>query len=156
MPHSLLCKWFLMKSVPHPLFFPVAWQLCLMPHPYPWPKPHPRLSLWTQQPPNHTSEHSLQSGSDETGRRSKSEGHFGQSTEPGETDKILNKWDNHNAIARGWGGVKENYHPVTFRGIYNVDTQKNFTSQNLWQVLPCTACHNWSYGRLHQLCENQS
>merc|ERR1711936_928334 len=68
---------------------------------------------------------------DETGRRSKSEGHFGQSTEPGETDKILNKWDNHNAIARGWGGVKENYHPVTFRGIYNVDTQKNFTSQNL-------------------------
>merc|ERR1719153_1964085 len=64
---------------------------------------------------------------DETGRRSKSEGHFGQSTEPGETDKILNKWDNHNAIARGWGGVKENYHPVTFRGIYNVDSQ----TQNL-------------------------
>jgi len=74
---------------------------------------------------------SILRGSDETGRRSKSEGHFGQSTEPGETDKILNKWDNHNAIARGWGGVKENYHPVTFRGIYNVDTQKNFTSQNL-------------------------
>ena len=45
----------------------------------------------------------------------------------GETDKILNKWDNHNAIARGWGGVKENYHPVTFRGIYNVDSQ----TQNL-------------------------
>jgi len=74
---------------------------------------------------------SILRGSDETGRRSKSEGHFGQSTEPGETDKILNLWDNHNAIARGWGGVKENYHPVTFRGIYNVDTQKNFTSQNL-------------------------
>merc|ERR1712183_270804 len=38
---------------------------------------------------------SILRGSDETGRRSKSEGHFGQSTEPGETDKILNKWDNH-------------------------------------------------------------
>ena len=49
----------------------------------------------------------------------------------GETDKILNKWDNHNSIARGWGGVKENYHPVTFRGIYNVDAQKNFSTQNL-------------------------
>jgi len=70
-------------------------------------------------------------GSDTTGVRSRSEGIFGQTTEAGETDKILNKWDNHNAIARGWGGVKENYHPVTFRGIYNVDSQKNFTSQNL-------------------------
>merc|ERR1712106_528368 len=68
-------------------------------------------------------------GSDAAGARSKSEGLFGQSTEPGETDKILNKWDNHNAIARGWGGVKENYHPVTFRGIYNVDSQT--TTQNL-------------------------
>merc|ERR1719347_1405926 len=70
-------------------------------------------------------------GSDASGIRSRSEGLFGQTTEAGETDKILNKWDNHNAIARGWGGVKENYHPVTFRGIYNVDSQKNFTSQNL-------------------------
>jgi len=70
-------------------------------------------------------------GSDGSGGRSKSEGLFGQSSAPGETDKILNKWDNHNAIARGWGGVKENYHPVTFRGIYNVESQKNFTSQNL-------------------------
>lgn len=70
-------------------------------------------------------------GSDEVGFRSKSEGIFNQSTEPGETDKILNKWDNHNSIARGWGGVKENYHPVTFRGIYNVDAQKNFSTQNL-------------------------
>merc|ERR1712123_14406 len=68
-------------------------------------------------------------GSDAAGARSKSEGLFGQSTEPGETDKILNKWDNHNAIARGWGGVKENYPPVTFRGIYNVDSQT--TTQNL-------------------------
>merc|ERR1711892_1476992 len=70
-------------------------------------------------------------GSDAAGFRSKSEGILGQSTEQAETDKVLNKWDNHNAIARGWGGVKENYHPVTFRGIYNVDSQKNFTSQNL-------------------------
>merc|ERR1712002_629181 len=70
-------------------------------------------------------------GSDASGIRSRSEGLFGQTTEAGETDKILNKWDNHNAIARGWGGVKENYHPVTFRGIYNVDSQKNFTTQNL-------------------------
>merc|ERR1719192_2613302 len=66
-------------------------------------------------------------GSDGAGIRSRSEGILGNSTEPGETDKILNKWDNHNAIARGWGGVKENYHPVTFRGIYNVDSQ----TQNL-------------------------
>merc|ERR1712013_758817 len=66
-------------------------------------------------------------GSDTAGTRSRSEGLFGQTAEPGETDKILNKWDNHNAIARGWGGVKENYHPVTFRGIYNVDSQ----TQNL-------------------------
>lgn len=70
-------------------------------------------------------------GSDAAGSRSKSEGLFGQSGEPGETDKVMGKWDNHNAIARGWGGIKENYHPVTFRGIYNVDSQKNFTSQNL-------------------------
>ena len=42
----------------------------------------------------------------------------------GETDKILNKWDNHNTIARGWAGVEANYHPVTFRKMYNVDTQK--------------------------------
>jgi len=70
-------------------------------------------------------------GSDGAGIRSKSEGILGNSTEPGETDKILNKWDNHNAIARGWGGVKENYHPVTFRGIYNVDSQKNYSTQNL-------------------------
>eukprot|EP00092_Neocalanus_flemingeri_P008744 GFUD01009417.1.p1 GENE.GFUD01009417.1~~GFUD01009417.1.p1 ORF type:complete len:451 (-),score=123.76 GFUD01009417.1:515-1867(-) len=74
---------------------------------------------------------SILRGSDAAGFRSKSEGIIGQSSEIGETDKILNKWDNHNAIARGWGGVKENYHPVTFRGIYNVDSQKNFTSQNL-------------------------
>merc|ERR1719180_48397 len=40
-------------------------------------------------------------GSDTAGTRSRSEGLFGQTAEPGETDKILNKWDNHNAIARG-------------------------------------------------------
>merc|ERR1712088_1159877 len=53
-----------------------------------------------------------------------SEGVFSQSTVQGETDKILNKWDNHNTIARGWAGVQANYHPVTFRKMYNVDNQK--------------------------------
>jgi len=37
----------------------------------------------------------------------------GHSTETG-------KWDNHNAIARGWKTVEEAYHPVTFRKIYGV------------------------------------
>merc|ERR1712168_255076 len=54
-------------------------------------------------------------GSDITGRRSTSES-LNQSV-PGETDKVMNKWDNHNTIARGWAGVKANYHPVTFRNI---------------------------------------
>merc|ERR1719323_1455494 len=54
-----------------------------------------------------------------------------QSSVEGETDKVLNKWDNHNTIARGWTGVKANYHPVTFRNIYNVDTQKNESSFQL-------------------------
>jgi len=52
----------------------------------------------------------------------------GRSSVPGETEVVASKWDNHNAIARGWGGMKANYHPVTFRGIYNVDSQ---TTQNL-------------------------
>merc|ERR1711890_159926 len=46
-----------------------------------------------------------------------------RSSVPGETETCASKWDNHNAIARGWGGMKANYHPVTFRGIYNVDSQ---------------------------------
>merc|ERR1712055_1239129 len=46
-------------------------------------------------------------GSDTAGTRSSSEGLFGQTAEPGETDKILNKWDNHNAIARGWEELKK-------------------------------------------------
>ena len=29
------------------------------------------------------------------------------------------KWDNHNAIARGWRGKGDAYHPVTFRKLYN-------------------------------------
>merc|ERR1719210_1544950 len=69
-------------------------------------------------------------GSDITGRRSTSEG-MNQSSVQGETDKVLNKWDNHNTIARGWTNVKANYHPVTFRNIYNVDTQKNESSLQL-------------------------
>merc|ERR1712020_221253 len=31
------------------------------------------------------------------------------------------KWDNHNAIARGFS--RDNYHPVTFRKIYGVEKQ---------------------------------
>jgi len=138
-PPFLQCKKFHKKSEPHPLFFLVARRLCLILHPlYPSTNPPPHPSPWTLP----SSEHSFESGSDASGIRSRSEGLFGQTTEAGETDKILNKWDNHNAIARGWGGVKENYHPVTFRGIYNVDSQKNFTTQNLWQVIG--DCNNWS------------
>jgi len=33
------------------------------------------------------------------------------------------KWDNHNAIASGYKGVKANYRPVTFRKIYGVNKQ---------------------------------
>merc|ERR1719481_1381726 len=42
----------------------------------------------------------------------------------GATEEVSNKWDNHNTIARGWAGVTPNYHPVTFRNIYNVTSQK--------------------------------
>merc|ERR1712180_240570 len=55
----------------------------------------------------------------------------GRSSEPGETELVASKWDNHNAIARGWGGMKANYHPVTFREIYNVESQINNSTQNL-------------------------
>ena len=37
-----------------------------------------------------------------------------------ETDK----WDNHNAIARGWKTIENSYHPVTFRRIYGVCKQQ--------------------------------
>merc|ERR1719204_1725409 len=53
--------------------------------------------------------------------RSKSEGLLAN-TQQGESS--LNKWDNHNTIARGWAGAKTNYRPVTFRAIYNVESQK--------------------------------
>jgi hypothetical protein len=36
------------------------------------------------------------------------------------TSTNLEKWDNHNSIARGWKTVEETYHPVTFRKIYGV------------------------------------
>merc|ERR1719278_116832 len=56
-----------------------------------------------------------------------------RSSIPGETEVCASKWDNHNAIARGFTGMKDNYHPVTFRQIYNVDSQTNKaeTTQNL-------------------------
>lgn len=47
---------------------------------------------------------------------------------PQECEVVANKWDNHNTIARGWAGTKANYHPVTFRSIYNVDSQKPTTT----------------------------
>merc|ERR1719312_603664 len=58
--------------------------------------------------------------------RSRSEGILIQGA-PGECENLANKWDNHNTIARGWSGPKTNYHPVTFRAIYNVDSQKPTT-----------------------------
>ncbi len=42
----------------------------------------------------------------------------------GKNETNSGKWDNHNTIARGWAGPAANYHPVTFRSIYNVDAQK--------------------------------
>merc|ERR1712059_65907 len=54
-----------------------------------------------------------------------------RSSVPGETELCASKWDNHNAIARGWAGVKQAYHPVTFREIYNVESQTNTSTQNL-------------------------
>jgi len=56
-----------------------------------------------------------------------------RSSIPGETEVCASKWDNHNAIARGFTGMKDNYHPVTFRQIYNVESQTNKaeTTQNL-------------------------
>merc|ERR1719189_2307685 len=56
-----------------------------------------------------------------------------RSSIPGETEVCASKWENHNAIARGFTGMKDNYHPVTFRQIYNVESQTNKaeTTQNL-------------------------
>lgn len=68
--------------------------------------------------------------SDGSNGRSQSEGNLRQSSIEGWSENT-NKWDNHNAIARGWGGMKEKYHPVTFREIYNVDSQAPPTSHNL-------------------------
>ncbi len=51
-----------------------------------------------------------------------------------ETDK----WDNHNAIARGWQTVEDNYHPVTFRRIYGVDKQQQQQQQHQ-QLIKTTA-----------------
>jgi hypothetical protein len=60
-------------------------------------------------------------------QRPKSAGILCQMSEQ-DSNKLMNKRDNHNAIARGWGGMKENYHPVTVREIYNVESQ---TTQKL-------------------------
>ena len=47
----------------------------------------------------------------------------------GETDKVMNKWDNHNTIARGWAGMSKNYQPVTFRSIYNIGNKQESSFQ---------------------------
>ena len=36
----------------------------------------------------------------------------------------LDKWDNHNAIARGWVDKTKAYHPVTFRKLYNKSSKR--------------------------------
>lgn len=59
--------------------------------------------------------------------RSRSEGILQQGNGQ-ECEALANKWDNHNTIARGWAGPSANYHPVTFRAIYNVDSQKPATN----------------------------
>lgn len=67
-------------------------------------------------------------GSGEEEGRSRSEGLLTQANIQGEGEALSGKWDNHNTIARGWAGTKANYHPVTFRSIYNVDSQKPITN----------------------------
>lgn len=63
-------------------------------------------------------------GSDETD----SDGMLTHSNIQGKNETNSGKWDNHNTIARGWAGPSANYHPVTFRSIYNVDAQKTISS----------------------------
>lgn len=41
----------------------------------------------------------------------------------------MNKWDNHNTIARGWAGMGKNYQPVTFRSIYNIGNKQESSFQ---------------------------
>jgi len=53
-----------------------------------------------------------------------SDGLLNHSNIQGKNETNSGKWDNHNTIARGWAGPAANYHPVTFRSIYNVDAQK--------------------------------
>ena len=49
------------------------------------------------------------------------------------------KWDNHNAIARGWKNVEDNYRPVTFRGIYGVEKQAPTPVPMMGQRTPNTS-----------------
>jgi len=49
------------------------------------------------------------------------------------------KWDNHNAIARGWKHVEDNYHPVTFRKIYGVEKQAPTPVPMMRQATPIKA-----------------
>lgn len=56
------------------------------------------------------------------------DGRLTHSNFTGKNETSSGKWDNHNTIARGWAGQSANYHPVTFRSIYNVDAQKPVSS----------------------------
>jgi len=56
------------------------------------------------------------------------DGRLTHSNFQGKNETNSGKWDNHNTIARGWAGQSANYHPVTFRSIYNVDAQKPVSS----------------------------
>ena len=49
------------------------------------------------------------------------------------------KWDNHNAIARGWKHVEDNYHPVTFRKLYGVEKQAPTPVPMMKQPTPVAA-----------------
>merc|ERR1712088_939479 len=49
------------------------------------------------------------------------------------------KWDSHNAIARGWKNVEDNYRPVTFRGIYGVEKQAPTPVPMMGQRTPNTS-----------------
>jgi len=86
----------------------------------PPPSGDPRLA------PDPSYSSSYKSGADEegSGDRCKSEGLINPANIAVESENRSGKWDNHNTIARGWAGAKANYHPVTFRNIYNVDSQK--------------------------------
>ncbi len=55
------------------------------------------------------------------------------------------KWDNHNAIARGWRTIEDSYHPVTFRRIYGIGKQQQQGSLKNTASAPQLASSPLSY-----------